>query len=295
MGAINPWRLGLNYGYSYPVPQFTYLYTDRPIYRPGDTVYFKGIVRQSDFGRYALPDEQTLELTIGPNSYYPEGNGLEDTIQVSVNAEGIFSSEYTLPEEMLLGSYSLYLRDETNELSRSFTVAEYRKPEFQVTLVPEKEETLRGEAVDVTLEATYFFGGSAADLEVNWSIYEDTFQPDVPGPYYAFGDQADFHYQDPGLFGGGGGGPFGQYVTGDFGTTDENGKLTITLPADLLKDVEEGSRKVTVEATVNDITNFPVTANTNVIFHSADGYVGIRPTEFMPVANTEAAGRSPDR
>ena len=66
MGDISPWRLGLNYGFSNPVPQFSYLYTDRPIYRPGDTVYFKGIVRESDFGRYELPEEQTIFRTIAP-------------------------------------------------------------------------------------------------------------------------------------------------------------------------------------------------------------------------------------
>ncbi len=287
MGEINPWRMGLDYGYSYPLPQFAYLYTDRPIYRPGDTVYFKGIMRESDFGRYSLPEEQTLEITISPNTYFAEGEILEDTVSVAVNAEGIFSGEYTLPEEMLLGSYSLSLRDENIDVWRTFTVAEYRKPEFQVTLVPEKAEALRGEAVDVILEATYFFGGSAADLEVNWTIYEDIYQPDVSEPGYTFGDQADFYYQDPGLFGGGGGGVFGQYLAGGSGTTDENGILTIPLPTNLLQDVEEGSRKVTVEATVNDITNFPVTANSHVVFHSADGYVGIRPTEFMPLAGTE--------
>ncbi|MDX1412747.1 MAG: Ig-like domain-containing protein [Candidatus Promineifilaceae bacterium] len=289
MGQISPWNMGLNYGYSNPLPQFTYLYTDRPIYRPGDTVYFKGIVRDSNFGRYSLPEEETLELQIGPLSFFQEGSPLEDTIPVTVNAEGIFSGEYVLPEDMLLGSYSLYLHDETMDLSRSFTVAEYRKPEFQVTLTPETDEVLRGEEVDVNLEATYFFGGSAAGLQVNWSIYEDTYRPEVPGPYYAFGDEGDFYYEDPGLFGRVGGGTFGRYVLGDSGTTDENGNLTITLPADLLQDVEEGSRKVTVEATVQDITNFPVTANSSVIFHSADGYVGIRPTEFMPLAGTEAS------
>ncbi len=201
MGSINPWQMGLDYGYSNPLPLFSYLYTDRPIYRPGDTVYFKGIVRDSDFGRYMLPDEQTLELTISPNFYIEDGS-LEDKISVTVNAEGIFSGEYQLPEEMQLGSYNFYLYDENIELSRTFTVAEYRKPEFQVLMAPDKEEALRGEAVDVVLEATYFFGGTAAGLPVNWSLYEQTYQPEVPGPYYAFSDQADFFYVDPGLFGG---------------------------------------------------------------------------------------------
>ena len=287
MGDISPWRLGLDYGYSNPTPLYSYLYTDRPIYRPGDTVYFKGIVRESDFGRYALPQEQTLELTVSPNFYIEEG-AVEDSISVTVNAEGIFNGEYQLPDEMPLGSYNIYLHDENMDLSRTFTVAEYRKPEFQVLLEPDKEEALRGEAVDVTLQATYFFGGSAADLDVNWSIYEETYQPNVPGPVYSFSDQAEFFYEDPGMFGGVGGGAFGAWIEGGNGTTDENGQLTITLPADLLADVDEGSRRVTVEATVNDITNFPVTATSNVIFHSADGYVGVRPSEYMPLAGTEA-------
>ncbi len=100
--------------------------------------------------------------------------------------------------------------------------------------------------------------------------------------HYAFGDQADFYYQDPGLFGGGGGGVFGQYVNGGSGTTDENGHADHHFTRRSAAEVEEGSRKVTVEATVNDITNFPVTANSNVVFHSADGYVGIRPTDLCP-------------
>ncbi len=289
VGNINPWQMGLNYAYSNPLPLFSYLYTDRPIYRPGDTVYFKGILRENNFGRYAMPDQQTLTLQIGPNFYLPEGGGLEDSITVTVGADGLFSAEYSLPDDITLGSYNIYLQDENIDLSRTFTVAEYRKPEFQVVMQPAQAEAFRGETADVTLEATYFFGGSAADLLVYYSIYQDSYQPYVPGSNYSFGDQAGFFYKDPGLFGGGGGGVFGTWLQGSEGTTDENGRLTITLPANLLEEVEEGSRRVTVEATVNDITNFPVTATSEVLFHSADGYVGIRPAEFMPLAGTEAA------
>ena len=70
------------------------------------------------------------------------------------------------------------------------------------------------------------------------------------------------------------------------GITDENGRLTITLPADLLKDVEDGSRRVNVEANVSDLANFPVAARTSVIFHAADTYVGIVPTYYVSIAGT---------
>ncbi len=287
IGETNIWNLGINYGYG-PSPAFySYLYTDRPIYRPGDTVYFKGILRGSDYGRYSLPAEQTLNLKLNNFSYFAPESGLEDDISVEVNADGLFWGEYTLPEDAPLGTYNFFVENQEFDLSRTFTVAEYRKPEFQVTLTPDKEEALRGEPVEVMLEATYFFGGSAADLEVQWTIYEDVFSPDVSGPYYSFSDQADFNYIYYGPFGGPAGGAFGAQVASGSGTTDKNGKLAITLPADLLEEVEEGSRKVTVEAHVLDITNFPVTAKSGVIFHAADGYVGVRPTDFAPAAGTE--------
>ena len=288
-GNVSPWQMGINYGYSIPNPTFTYLYTDRPIYRPGDTLYFKGIMRAADYGRYALPEPQTVELRIGTN-FYAESGGLDESMEVEVNADGIFYGEYVIPEDVTLGSYALFIPD-GSDTRRTFTIAEYRKPEFQVLMAADKDEALRGETVDVTLDAEYFFGGTPAGLAVNYSIYEQQFSPTVDGPWYAFSDQANLNYVDYGPFGffGGGGGTFGSYVNGGSGVTDENGRLIINLPADLLDEVEEGSRTVTVEATVNDISNFPVTSHTSVIFHAADLYVGVRPAEYGPFAGSETA------
>jgi alpha-2-macroglobulin len=289
IGETNIWNLGINYGWGPALPLFSYLYTDRPIYRPGDTVYFKGILRENNYGRYALPPEQSLDLQITTFSYYSPDSGLDETITVDVNAEGLFWGEFVLPEDAPLGSYNISTQNPELDLVRSFTVAEYRKPEFQVTITPEIQEKLRGEPAEVMVEATYFFGGSASGLEVQWIVYEESYNPSVPGPYYAFSDQADFNYINYGPFGGPFGGIYGAEVANGSGTTDENGKLTIPLPADLLDEVEEGSRKVTVEARVIDITEFPVTATSAVIFHAADGYVGVRPADFAPAAGTETA------
>ncbi len=288
VGETNVWQLGINSGYGSPPPLYSYLYTDRPIYRPGDTVYFKGILRESDYGRYALPAEQTLQLEINAYSYSSPEDSLEESIDVDVNADGIFWGEFVLPEDAPLGSYSIFVRDQEIDLSRTFTVAEYRKPEFQVTLTPDKEETLRGEAAEMLLEAVYFFGGSAAGLDVQWTIYEDAYTPNVPGPHYAFNDWGDFYYANDGIFGPSGG-AFGSYVSDGSGRTDENGRLMIPLPADLLSEAEAGSRTVTVEAQVLDITDFPVTSNGKIVFHAADSYVGIRPADFAPAAGTETA------
>jgi uncharacterized protein YfaS (alpha-2-macroglobulin family) len=289
-GDLQPWNLGINYGYGGEPSFFTYLYTDRPIYRPGDTVYFKGIMREPDFGRYFLPDPQEMTLMVSNFSYSAPDNALEEEITVEVNAEGIFSGEYTIPEDGALGTYNIMVTGMDSELNRSFTVAEYRKPEFQVTLTADEDELLRGEATEVTLDATYFFGGSAANLDVQWNFYQQPYGPEVPGPYYAFGDQGDYNYIQRSPFFGVPSGPFGEQLPqGGEGKTDANGRLVIPLPADLLEDIEEGSRKVTVEARVIDITDFPVTAGAPVIFHAANAYVGVRATEFSPAAGTETA------
>lgn len=287
-GGYNVWRQGINYQTGGYRPLFTYIYTDRPIYRPGDTVYFKGILREANFARYNLPEPQTLRLNVATN-FYSEEQGYSEVIPVEVNADGIFSGEIVLPDDIRLGSYNIYVEGEEVEGARTFTVAEYRKPEFQVTLTPETTDALRGDTVDVTLDAEYFFGGSPQGLTVQWTIYEQAFSPDVPGPYYSFTDQADFFYQDYGLFGPPTGGMLGRYVTGGEGKTDANGRFTITLPADLLDDVDEGSREVTVEALVADIANFPVSSRTTVLFHGAEVYVGVRPTEYAPSSGTEVS------
>ncbi|KAA3663782.1 MAG: hypothetical protein DWQ04_09085 [Chloroflexi bacterium] len=152
-------------------------------------------------------------------------------------------------------------------------------------MAPVSTDNLRGEEVDVVLEAAYFFGGPAADLPVNWSVFEEPFRLDVPGPYLEYGDSGDFLYVDIGPFFGGGG--QGNFLISGEGKTDENGNLRITLPADLLKDVEAGSRIVNIEASVSDLSNFPVASRTSITFHAAETYVGIGVDNYILRAGDE--------
>lgn len=283
--GVSPWQFGLDTRTDAPMPIFAYIYTDRPIYRPGDTVHYKGIVRDANYGRYTLPSLQTLEINVTSAGFFSEG-GLDETFVVTLDDSGTFSGDYVLPQDLSLGSYQFALRGPDYNAFRAFSVADYRRPEFLITLAPEQEEMLRGESIGVVLEARYFFGGPATDLDVNWSIYQDTYQPDVPGPFYHFGDGADFFSE--GFFPPGGGSSLGDYVTGGMGRTDGDGQLVINLPADLLKEVEDGSRRVTVEASVSDLANFPVTARTSVTMHAAETYVGIVPADYIASAGIAA-------
>lgn len=281
---VQPWQFGIPTA-GPETDTFAYIYTDRPIYRPGDTVYYKGIVRDANYGRYALPEPQNLDLRLYFVSFFGE-SGLDETLTVQVGPDGSFSGSYELPDDLSLGSYELAFPGLDFETARRFTVAEYRRPEFLVTLTPETPEALRGDTVDVTLAAEYFFGGSAAGLTVQWNVTEEAFRFSQPGPYMAFTDDGGFFYEDPGLFGFGGG--FNQIASGQ-GKTDANGRFTITLPANLLAGVDAGSRRVRIEANVTDISNFPVAARTSVIFHAAELYAGLSAQDNVTRANQETA------
>ncbi len=271
-GNVTPWQAGISTDTGPEQALYAYIYTDRPIYRPGDTVFYKGIVRNPHFSRYTLPDIAGLEISVNPGFFMGE-ESFSETFDVTLDEDGVFYGEFPLPDDMPLGSYTFNITGDFWLSSRSFTVAEYRAPEFMVTVTPEQEEILRGQATQVNVNASYLFGGSAAGLPVDWTIRQSEFLPTFEAwPAYAFGDTGDFNYVDPGLFFGGD----DAYLTDGSGTTDAAGNAAIPLPADLLVEVEEGSRAVTVEATVGGLGEFPVSGRAEMTFHAAELYAGLR-------------------
>jgi uncharacterized protein YfaS (alpha-2-macroglobulin family) len=281
--GISPWEFGVNATSVDEAPRFAYLYTDRPIYRPGDTVFYRGVVRDTDYGRYPLPTDDTVTVSLDFITNY-ESAGYQETFTVDENGE--FNGQYLIPEDAALGNYRLYFEGRDIQGDREFTIAQYRKPEFQVTATPSKDEILRSEAVDVLIEASFFFGGPAAELPVRWSVYDKAYQIPWKGPYYCFSDCGQFFYEPLDRFSFGGGGPFGEFLMSGEGQTDSEGRLLVRLPADLLEDSDSGSRTVTLEASVVDISNFPITARAEVVNHAGEIYVGVVMGDQVSTAGT---------
>ncbi|HRN67865.1 MAG TPA: Ig-like domain-containing protein [Promineifilum sp.] len=275
-GNVSPWQMGINNDTAAEQDIYAYIYTDRPIYRPGDTVFYKGIVRDTHFGRYTLPDIAQMEITINPGFFMGE-ESFSDSFDVTLDADGVFHGEYLLPDDLPLGDYTFNITGDFWLSSRSFTVAQYRAPEFTVTVTPEQAELLRGQATQATVNATYLFGGSAAGLPVSWTINQSEFLPTFEAwPAYAFGDTGDFNYVKTTTFMGD-----SSYLTDGSGETDAAGNAVIPLPADLLADIEEGSRTVKVEATVGGLGEFPVSGRTELTFHAAEVYAGLRAGSYL--------------
>lgn len=285
--GVSPYEFGVNSDTSQQLPEFAYLYTDRPIYRPGDTVYYKGIIRNNNYARFSLPGRESVTLRVEQYNYYDSSQTLDYEETLPIDEFGTFNGQFTIPEDTVLGTYNLYLASQTNveNAGRTFLVAEYRKPEFQVTVTPDKSEVLRGETVAVTVEARYFFGAPAAGLPVNWTVYQQPYVLPWEGDYFSFTDNEDFFYTYQYNYTG----YYGESFLSGSGTTDGQGKLVVQLPAGLLDDIDAGSRQVTLEAQVQDLSNLPVAARAAVVMHDATTYVGIMPADYLGMAGQDTA------
>ncbi len=146
-----------------------YIYTDRPVYRPNQKVFFKGILRKLGDNGYESPGN-TAHITIeDPNG----GKLLEKDLPLS--ARGTFSGEAELSEEAALGNYSVVASVGDAESRHYFDVQEYKKPEYKVTVTTPKKFVGVGEKTAFTIEAKYFFGAPVANAEVKYYIYRSRY------------------------------------------------------------------------------------------------------------------------
>jgi uncharacterized protein YfaS (alpha-2-macroglobulin family) len=278
--GIAPWDFGVYANY-YASVYNAYLYTDKPIYRPGQTVHIKGIVRIEDDARYAIdPNLKLIDVLI----YDAQGKQVYTGTQ-ALNDFGAFNFDFDLDEEAALGGYSIQAQIPVRYPGQdvpivqyyngNFVVAEYRRPEFQVTVTAAQDEVLQGETIDVEVEASYFFGGAVGNAPVNWSaVASDYYFDRYDGPGYY--DWNDIDYS--GIYDSSRGG----LIASGEGQTDAQGKFKISLPAQL--DEKTGSQTFNIEAAVTDLNGQYVANRVSVIVHQGEYYIGVAPVDYVGTA-----------
>ncbi len=263
--GINPWDFNLNSTY-YVQDLQAYLYTDRPIYRPGQVVYFKGVVRREDDARYSLPDLPGVPVEI----FNDQGERIfTDTLRLS--GYGTFTSQLTLSEAAGAGYYFI----QTPYGGIGFQVAEYRRPEFQVSVASAETQVAQGETIAVDVNASFFFGGPVSDAAVEYSVLSADYTFQYGGPaYYEFADYDFTAGPPPVTFG-----AFGELIATGETQTNSAGKATLRIAADLGD--KTTSQTLTIEATVTDINGQQVSGRTSVIVHQGEFYLGVRPESYV--------------
>ncbi|MBI5412284.1 Ig-like domain-containing protein [Candidatus Peregrinibacteria bacterium] len=276
--GIEPWSFGLWDDFrdteSREFKINTFLYTERRLYRPGDTVYFKGITRLLDKnGVYRLPPKDA-EVSVSAmdsrgTTFYEKNLG--------VNAFGSFSGDFPLDAKGAIGGYSLsgtVLPQENfdnNYGTAYFSVEDYRKPEYKIEVAPEKEDYFDHDSVSFGLKANYYFGAPMSNAKVRWIVSSsDYYFSRYTDGWYSFSlDVWCVRDSCP---------PTNGTLLEKDDAVDSAGAAKLAFPVDLKDKI--ASQLVTVSADITDENNQVVSAGSAVPVHKSKTYVGIMPEKW---------------
>ncbi|HEX7772817.1 MAG TPA: alpha-2-macroglobulin family protein, partial [Pyrinomonadaceae bacterium] len=153
-----------------------YAFTDRPAYRPKETMQWKFIARQFKNGVYSTPANQNVEYEIND----PRGTRVNEG-KATLNSFGSAWGSLELGEQLPLGEYNIQFwssgRGSLIGSAKLFRLEEYKLPEFKVQVkTPEqdgKKKAFRvGEKVEVEVQADYYFGGPVSNASVEVVVYQ---------------------------------------------------------------------------------------------------------------------------
>ncbi len=278
-----------------------YVFDDRQMYRPGETVSIKGWVRRLT----SSSDAQLRLIGADAKVTFTATDGQGNTIgsgTAAVNPLGGFDLTFDVPLGANLG-YAYVQLDlggvsglSSNSYSHTFQIQEFRRPEFEVAARSESVGPyLSDESVTVAVDATYYSGGPLGAAPVDWQVTTSRSSYSPPGwdefsfglwtpwwlgdvGYYSYGSPA-YGSSVPSYEGGGCCGPSGSDSTvAQFtGVTDASGTHYLQIDAGGLADDLDGLPvTVTAQATVTDVNRQAWASTTSVLVHSAALYVGLR-------------------
>jgi uncharacterized protein YfaS (alpha-2-macroglobulin family) len=249
----------------------SYVYTDRPVYRPGHTVHWKGILRARVENHLELPKLATIHVTIADQ----DDHALLDK-DMPLSSAGSVTGDLTLPATATLGYYSIRLRNgpasdnpDADAGNGQFRVEDYRKPEYQVRVSPGTARLLQGESMPVVIDARYFFGEPVANAQVKYRVYHS--------PHYWWDSEE-----------GGDSGPPDTSIGYDAaqqleqtGRLDANGKLTINIPTEYVADAKQPrDQDYTVEAGVTDQANREITGRGRFLATRGTFRIHVEPVSY---------------
>ncbi|HKV33186.1 MAG TPA: MG2 domain-containing protein, partial [Pyrinomonadaceae bacterium] len=232
-----------------------YIYTDRPIYRPTHQVFFKGILRTLDEqNRYRSLKSQTVSVSVKDPS---DAQVYQQELRLS--SRGTFHGELTLADEAPLGVYQIEAATDEGSSTGSFEVAEYKKPEYKVTVTAPQRFVPAGGKSKFEINARYFFGAPVANADVKYYIYRSRYYPS----YWQTDDEEsglddEIDYSDYGGYG-------GDMVLEGEGKLDASGRLAIDFDVPSTNEEDVWDSQYRLEAQITDASRRSITGTASLI------------------------------
>lgn len=259
----------------------TYFYTERPIYRLGQTVYFKGICRDLDDKGLSNPGGMDLQMQLEDPDNAPIWKGT-----VKTNKFGTFNGVFEIPKEGKTGAYQIQITypDGSTDYER-IEIEEYRKPEYKVDVIPLEARVNAGQKAKARIRATYYFGAPVVNAKIKYSIYASSdwssryrlmTRPDYYGYFDGWdSDESDYYYG-------------GEFVSEGTAETDATGEAIVEFdtkaiasgPNDIF-DGDYNDKKYKIDVEVTDISRLSVVNSGNISVTAGDFVMFVEPKSYV--------------
>lgn len=241
-----------------------YIYTNQPVYRPGQQVFFKAVMREK--GGSEIKNVPYEKFTVTVKS--PKNKEVFSS-DLTTNEFGSLNSDFILDEDSDLGDYSILISNGQNTYYGSFSVEEYKKPEYKVEVSTGSNNYAAKDIIDGTVTADYYFGSPVTNGEVTLNIYKKQYWR----PWWYWSEYNWFYrsYSKPMYYGN------NQLVSQETGSLDEKGEYKFSYKIDddvqydyvyvITAEVKDASRRV-----ISGSSEVYVTRGAFSIFTSPDRY-----------------------
>lgn len=144
-----------------------FLFTERPIYRPGQAIFWKAFARKAAGNAWTMPPAGAVSLHLAG----PDGATI-DVPDAALSGAGSADGKIDIPADAPLGDWTLTADAGSASGSATLGIQEYRKPEYKVDVTPERDVLVNGDEARFTVAANYFFGASVVGATVRWTLFE---------------------------------------------------------------------------------------------------------------------------
>jgi len=284
--GLNPWNFSLNSDFrsagSKEYRAEGYIYTDRTVYRAGDSVQVKGLVRlRNKLGQLIVPAGKEASVIVHDPDY---NEVLKKTVKLS--DFGSFNFEYPSAAEAMLGNYGIemtLLPEEQYDwqyVNGNFQILAYKKPEYSVEVTFPQTDYYQGDTLKAEVVGAYYFGAPMSEADLTWRAQStDYFFNRYTGDgWYSFALEGNWCWENCNRG--------NEIIAENKAKLNSEGKFEIKLPLDISK--KAVSQVMTIEAEVTDPNNQVVANRASVIVHKSDVYVGIMPEQYIVTPDTSA-------
>lgn len=257
------WRFGIpSRGLSYvenDVRNMVFMFTDRGLYRPGETVSFRGIARKLHRSELT-PMNGSFECRLEKNSWRDEA--VYGVQKGTLSESGGFSGSFEIPEDAEPGSYRIAFQSGDSSVCYEYlTVAYFEKAKFQTSAQIVDIDYFTGDSISAELSASYLAGGSLTDARYRASWYKQasSFVPPSPdAKNYVFGPENSYYSA--------------RFISESKGKVNENGVTRISCNTE--QDVIGQPYVYRAEIEVSDISNQTIFTGAQKIVHPGAFYIG---------------------